>query len=90
MDVERVLTLRLIGFLDDDSVVLFSSVCRTTISIVLHFRDAIVSRALLSLMSLLEDHIGCDTIVEVHFVDDAIEVELFWRSVAIEWASDDD
>jgi len=90
MDVETVLTLRLIGFLDDDSVVLFSSVCRTTISIVLRLRDAIVSRALLSLMSLLEDHMGGDTTDEMDFVDGAIEAELFWRSVANEWGSDDD
>jgi len=89
MDVERVLTLRVIDCLDEDSIVVLSSVGRITHSIALHFREAIVSRALLSLIGLLRVHTGADTIAEVHAEDDAIEAAFFRHSVAGDWDWDD-
>jgi len=90
MDVERVPALRLVDFLDEDSIMAFSSVGRTTIRIVFPFREAIVARALRSLINLLREHTGGDTTAEWRAEDDAIEAEFFWRSMASDWDWDDD
>jgi len=79
------LTLVLVGCLDDDTVVAFSSTSRINLGVVEAYREVALARALLRLLQLLTVHTGANTTREWQDQDYAEETVWFLSSVVPDW-----
>ena len=80
-----VLTLVLAKFLDDDTVVAFSSTCRTNFGVVAGHRELAVTRGILRHLDLLAQHTGASTSRDWQEQDQAEETIWFLNSVVPDW-----